>query len=308
MRAVADVLRDAGDVVVIWGERVAGGERGSEALEALLAVAGAIGIDGKQESGLIEVPAAGNGRGLREVGCLPTLEPGLADAAATGMTVAEMAEGGDLATVLLFEAGLPDSALDAAASVIAFSQFRSDALDEHADVVFPAAVYAEKEGTVTHPDGRIQRVRQALGHPKRGARRLVGAGGAVRARRRGHRSASSSAVTAALAEAVPFYTGITLDEIGGQGVRWQEREAAAALASQEPSTAPLAAAAPAPEGLRAGHVATFWAGPKPSTRPRCASSPPGRGPSCRWRTRGPREWRPATRCSCPPAASRSSAS
>jgi NADH-quinone oxidoreductase subunit G len=74
-------------------------------------------------------------------------------------------------------------------------------------------------------------------------------------------------VTAALAEAVPFYAGITLDEIGGQGVRWQEREAAAALASQEPSAAPLAAAAPAPEGLRAGHVATFWGGPEAEHAP-----------------------------------------
>ena len=52
-----------------------------------------------------------------------------------------------------------------AASVIAFADFRDEALDEHADVVFPAEVYAEKEGTVTHPDGRLQRVRQALGRP-----------------------------------------------------------------------------------------------------------------------------------------------
>ena len=31
-------------------------------------------------------------------------------------------------------------------------------------MVFPAEIYAEKEGTVTHPDGRVQRVRQTLGH------------------------------------------------------------------------------------------------------------------------------------------------
>ena len=52
--------------------------------------------------------------------------------------------------------------MEQASAVIAFAQFRSEALDEEADVVFPAQVYAEKEGTVTHPDGRIQRVRQAL--------------------------------------------------------------------------------------------------------------------------------------------------
>ena len=49
--------------------------------------------------------------------------------------------------------------------MIAFADFVDEALDEHADVVFPAESYAEKEGTVTHPDGRLQRVRQAIGRP-----------------------------------------------------------------------------------------------------------------------------------------------
>jgi NADH-quinone oxidoreductase subunit G len=34
-----------------------------------------------------------------------------------------------------------------------------------------------------------------------------------------------------VAERVPLYSGITLDEIGGDGVRWQEREASLAAAS-----------------------------------------------------------------------------
>ncbi|MEA2420700.1 MAG: NADH-quinone oxidoreductase subunit, partial [Thermoleophilaceae bacterium] len=161
VRAAADVLRDAGDVVVIWGERVGGAEA---ALEALLALAGALAIEAKEESGLIEVPAGTNGRGLREVGCVPTLEPGLADVATPGMTAAELADG-DLGALLLFEAGVPVPTLARAGAVVAFAQFRDEALEDHADVVFPAAVYAEKEGTVTHPDGRLQRVRQALGHP-----------------------------------------------------------------------------------------------------------------------------------------------
>ena len=157
VRATADVLRDAGDVVVIWGSRVAGGERRGEAIEALLALAGALGVEDKDESGLIEIPSGTNGRGLREVGCTPRLEPGLADAPASGPP--------DPAALLLFESTLSESALARATSVIAFAAFHDEALDEHADVVFPAAVYAEKEGTVTHPDGRLQRVRQALGHP-----------------------------------------------------------------------------------------------------------------------------------------------
>ena len=60
----------------------------------------------------------------------------------------------------MFEAELPEAELDRYAGVVAFASFRDDALDEHADVVFAAHL---QEGTVTHPDGRVQRVRQALG-------------------------------------------------------------------------------------------------------------------------------------------------
>ena len=31
-----------------------------------------------------------------------------------------------------------------------------------------------------------------------------------------------------LFDAIPFYAGLTLEEIGGRGVRWQEREPAVA--------------------------------------------------------------------------------
>ena len=78
VREVAQILRDAGDVVVVWGERVVCGGRGVQAGQALLAVADALGIAGKAESGLIGIPAETNGRGLREVGCVPGLGPGLA--------------------------------------------------------------------------------------------------------------------------------------------------------------------------------------------------------------------------------------
>jgi NADH-quinone oxidoreductase subunit G len=260
VRAAADVLREAGDVVVVWGGRVATGPRGSQAVEALLAVGGALGIADKPESGLIEVPAGTNGRGLREVGCLPHLEPGLKDA----REVPELAAPGAL---LLVEDDPPEHELAAATSVIAFAEFRTDALEEHADVVLPAEVYPEKEGTVTHPDGRLQRVRQALGRAGD-----VRAGWQVLAdlcerTGAGIGALSAPAVTAALTEAVPFYAGITLDEIGGVGVRWQEREAASGLPAEEPSDAPLAAPPAAPEGLHATSVRTLWQGPETEHSP-----------------------------------------
>ena len=48
-----------------------------------------------------------------------------------------------------------------------------------------------------------------------------------------------------LFDAVPFYAGLTLEEIGGRGVRWQEREAAARV------PAPGAPAASCPRSRRA---------------------------------------------------------
>jgi NADH-quinone oxidoreductase subunit G len=259
--AAADVLRDAGDVVVIWGERVAAGERGAEALEALLALAGALGIDGKPESGMIELPAGTNGRGLREVGCLPDLGPGLADAPAEGMTAGDVAREERLGALLLVEDELPAATLAPAGAVIAFAQYRTEGLDEHADVVFPAQIYPEKEGTITHPDGRLQRVRQALGNAgevRPGWYVLaelcerLGAGTGAR---------SAPMVTALLSEAVPFYAGITLDEIGGLGVRWQERDAASALPREELSDEPLERPPAAPAGLRLASMPSLWSGP-----------------------------------------------
>ena len=134
--------------------------------------------------------------------------------------------------------GLPgeadwDAALARATSVVAHASVLTDALREHATVVFPAESYAEKEGTVTHPDGRIQRLRPAVAHP--GERR---AGWSVIAELADRLGLDLGVLTAGmasaqLAQSVPFYAGLTLEEIGGKGVRWQEREAAKAHPAQE---------------------------------------------------------------------------
>ena len=65
------------DIVVVWGERLAGGPRAGQAGRALLNVAARLGLAG-DGAGLLEVPSAANGRGLREAGFLPDAGPGLA--------------------------------------------------------------------------------------------------------------------------------------------------------------------------------------------------------------------------------------
>jgi NADH-quinone oxidoreductase subunit G len=262
VREAAELLRDAGEIVVLWGERISHGSRGAQTVEALLALASALGLAGKEGAGLIEVPADCNGRGLREVGCVSNLGPGLSDPKEVGLPGPQILDalGDDLSALLLFQAEVAPEPLARADSVIAFAAFRDEQLDQHADVVFPAESYAEKDGTLTHPDGRLQRLRQAIGHPGD-----VRPGWSVLAELCARLetpldAATGPEVTAAVGQAVPFYSGITLDEIAGKGVRWQERDAAASAPEAEPGAGPLDDPPAPPEGLRLGGVPSLWGG------------------------------------------------
>ena len=107
-----------------------------------------------------------------------------------------------------------------AALVVAHASVLTEGIQEHANVVFPAESHAEKEGTVVHPDGRLQRLRSAIAHP--GDVRAGWSVVADIAKRAGLdlQVLTSPMAFAQLAAAVPFYEGITLDEIAGRGVRW----------------------------------------------------------------------------------------
>ncbi len=237
--AAADVLRDAERVVVLWGERIC--REGAAATGALLDVAGALDLAGKEDAGLLEIPELTNARGLREAGCLPDTGPGLA-ATAGGKGTEEIRvalESGELETLVLFGADplrdFPDtaawqSALAAADHLIVFSTFEN-AATKMADVVFPLETHAEKDGTVTHPDGRLQRVRPSAGRP--GDIRPNWGVLAELSLALGHDTGITSQPSAleALTEAVPFYAGIDDTEIKGRGIRWQDRNAASALPS-----------------------------------------------------------------------------
>ncbi|HEV2785661.1 MAG TPA: molybdopterin-dependent oxidoreductase, partial [Solirubrobacteraceae bacterium] len=227
-------------------------------------------------AGLLELPAGTNGRGLREAGVLPNAGPGLApvspEGADSGAIGAAAAAGAINALYLLHVDPLRDlpsrrtwrRALMQADSVIAHAALLSEGLWEYATIVFPAESYAEKEGTITHPDGRVQRLRPAIARPD-----------AVRAewnviadlsKRIGHDPGvlSGPMASAKLFEAVPFYAGLTLDELGGRGVRWPARPSASAwpAANRGPFGLDAPLSAPTPNGaLRLGRFRSIWAAP-----------------------------------------------
>jgi NADH-quinone oxidoreductase subunit G len=237
------LVEEAGEeLVIVWGERFAAGAEGAARVRALLDLAAELSLADVDGAGLLEVPATSNGRGLRESGFLPNAAPGLRRADADGhdtQSIAAALAGGELTALYLLQvdplaAGEPfaagaeravwERALERASTIVAHSTLLGEGVYEHANVVFPAESYAEKEGTVTHPDGRIQRVRQAVA--RAGATRPGWQVIAELGERVGLDTGVLDELTAsqALFDAVPFYRGLTLEEIGGRGVRWQERE------------------------------------------------------------------------------------
>jgi NADH-quinone oxidoreductase subunit G len=282
--AVAEALHGAARVVVVWGERI--GREGEGAHRALLDLADALDVANTEGAGLLEIPELTNARGLREVGCLPDAGPGFS-ATAAGKSTEEIRaalESGELKTLVLFGADplrdFPDTeawdrALTAADHVICFSTFET-ATTAKADVIFPLETHAEKDGTVTHPDGRLQRVRPSASRP--GDIRPNWGVLAELALALGHDTGivSQPSALAALTDAVPYYAGIDDSEIAGRGVRWQDRPAASAIPKPEgdvgtPSErfapkaseegVPAAPSAPGVASLTLGTYRDLWAGP-----------------------------------------------
>jgi NADH-quinone oxidoreductase subunit G len=291
---LARLLREGGeDIVILWGERI-----DAAALPHLLSIAESLGLT-RDGAGLLEIPASANGRGLREAGVLPNAGPGYSELSELeGRSAAQIAAAtarGELTALYLFETDpvreLPDRllwerALQHAGLVIAHASVLTEGIREHAEVVFPAESHAEKEGTVVHPDGRVQRLRIAIAHPHE-----VRAGWwviAELARRIGHDLGVSTSPAAfeQLVEAVPFYAGLTLEELAGRGVRWPERVEAAMMMNghETPASRPPAeprpgnpgpsatarareAAPPANGTLRLGTHRPIWASPEVEISP-----------------------------------------
>jgi NADH-quinone oxidoreductase subunit G len=235
---IAGELRP-GSTVIVWGERVGRGPTGEAALGALVACARALRLDAGDGAGLLEIPEGTNARGLREVGCVAGLGLSEADGGSDAGAIRDGLAAVELDALMLVEAdpvrdhpGGPawDAALGEARFVLVVSMFEN-ASTRHADVVFPAESYAEKEGTVTHPDGRLQRLRPGVPHP--GRVRPTWQVLAELCALLGEETGIDSAPEAleAIAREVPFYAGLTHEEIGGRGVRWQERDAAGAFDS-----------------------------------------------------------------------------
>jgi NADH-quinone oxidoreductase subunit G len=124
-----------------------------------------------------------------------------------------------------------EAALGKAQTVIAHASTLTDTVREYADVVSPPR-RIPKGRDARAPDGRVQRLLMAIGRRAAGSATASDPRGSHRrcggARRPRPRRAGRPDGVAQLFGAVPFYAGLTLDAIGGRGVRWPAGEAAGA--------------------------------------------------------------------------------
>ena len=172
LEALTALLRDGGsDVVILYSERI-----GAAAAATLRRIAERLSLKDSAGAGLIAIPAGANGRGLREAGVVPDAGPGYAaltgGVSGRGATeIGHAAAAGEITALYLVQTdpvrempdrGLWERAMAAAPLVVAHATVLTEGLREHATVVFPAESHAEKDGTVVHPDGRLQRLRIAI--------------------------------------------------------------------------------------------------------------------------------------------------
>jgi len=103
---------------------------------------------------------------------------------------------------------------------------------QKADVVLPAAGWAEGDGTFTNLERRVQRAPKAVTDPKsRAAPDWMILTHLAKQMDAAWPFADARSVTSEIAEIVPGYAGLTWEALGDQGIQWDAESVAAATAA-----------------------------------------------------------------------------
>jgi len=249
LRAAAAAFAQAGAAAIIYGKGVAEGSGAVATVSALVDLALLTGNIGRPGTGLYPLRSGANSQGLANMGVRPARLPGsvaLADAdgrarveaawgvslsAAVGFSVGEIISAmakGDLGALYVVGAdpalALADEktvreALDNVGFLVVQDSFLTDTA-RYADVVLPAAVAGEDEGSFTNTERFVQRVRPAV--PALGeslpdwkiVQALANALGADWA------YSSPADVMREISEVAPTYAGVTYEKIDDEPVQW----------------------------------------------------------------------------------------
>jgi formate dehydrogenase alpha subunit len=242
---------------LVWGMGITQHTNGIHNAHALLNLSLVTGQLGRPGSGISPLRGQNNVQGCGDAGCIPTNLPGYQGYDASTLDRFERAwavrppAGGGLVVTEMIEACLdgrvramyvvgenpllsePDlhhagKAIEQLDFLVVQDLFLHETAD-HADVFLPAASFAEKEGTFTNSERRVQRVRKALDPPGHArpdwwitaelARRVATRLGLAVDRQFAYRDAAQ--VFAEMAALVPFLGGLSHERLDREGgLQW----------------------------------------------------------------------------------------
>ncbi len=246
----ARIYASTAPAMVVYSLGITEHTHGTDNVLAIANLALLTGNIGRPGAGVMPMRGQNNVQGACDVGCVPdSLAGGLPvrDAAcreavgrrwgaelpeAPGLTVMEMldaARRGSIGALYVTGMDVAYSAADAtrtqkamrAAGFVVVQDIFLSGTAELADVVLPAASFAEKDGTFTNLERRVQRVRAAVPPPGEArqdwqivcdiARRMGAAG---------FDFTSASQIRDEMSEVAPAFAGIRFDRLEGDGIQW----------------------------------------------------------------------------------------
>ncbi len=169
-----------------------------------------------------------NSLGARDMGLLPDALPGYKIAPQKGLSYNEMLSSPDLKALYVMGANplRHVAQLPANLELLVVQDIILTETAQQADIVLPAVTFAEKDGSMTNIDHHVQKIVHAL-RPLPGAladweilTRLANQLGQK------WNYNSPQDVLLEIAATNPFYSGLTWEDLGAQGVRTQEQEVA----------------------------------------------------------------------------------
>jgi NADH-quinone oxidoreductase subunit G len=227
LEALANELASAKGAVILYDEMATLATGNADLAADVQALAVVTDNVERPGSGVGPLFEDANSLGARDMGLLPDALPGYQPALEQGLAYADLLKSSDVRALFVMGANpLRHGSLPPNLEFLVVQDITLTDTAQQADVVLPAVTFAEKDGSMTNVDHHVQAVRHAL-RPLPGAKAdweiLV-----ELANHLGHKWTyrSPQEVLKEIAASNPFYSGLTWEDLGAQGVRTREQEVA----------------------------------------------------------------------------------
>ena len=171
---LAQIIGNSESSSILYGLETISDEYIDGTVRSLVDLALVTGNIGKQTGGIYPLYSGANQQGSKDMGCVPDFLPGHRTIEAPGLGLDEISKACSSGTIkalhligdeLFHNTSDREEFLEKIKNLeflVVHESFESD-VTKIADVVLPSAVFAEKNGTYTNMEGRVHRLRAAIG-------------------------------------------------------------------------------------------------------------------------------------------------